>query len=234
MKSLPVWKQLPQAVFDLLFPPSCAACGKGGDSLCASCRSQLPRLEGRLCPWCSRAIGDSGVCQPCKVRPLSVEIRAPFQFNGAVRQAIYSLKYRNNRALAGPLADLLFDYWRDRHLCGDVLAPVPLHRSRLRHRGYNQSELLARELGQRVGIPVIATALVRTHNTPPQAQSSSAEERWANASGAFLCTGRDLQGKAVVLVDDVCTTGATMNSAARAVLSAGAASVRGLTIAREM
>lgn len=112
--------------------------------------------------------------------------------------------------------------------------PVPLHTARLRYRGYNQSQLLARELGKQLGLPVVTSALVRSKNMPPQAKSAGLEERWANAAGAFVCNGADLQDKRVVLVDDVCTTGATLDAAGRSVLSAGAASAWGLTVAREV
>ena len=151
-----------------------------------------------------------------------------------MRQAVHDLKYRNYKSLAAPLAKLLSDYWRDHSIVGDVLVPVPLHRSKLRSRGYNQSELIAGELGKRVGLPVITTALVRQRNMMPQVRTAGIEQRWANATGAFECRSLALQGKRVVLLDDVCTTGATLDAAARCIISAGASSVCGLTIAREV
>jgi len=151
-----------------------------------------------------------------------------------MRQAIHELKYGNHRSLAVPLGELLFDYWRRQTLSGDVLVPIPLHRAKLRSRGYNQSELLARELGKRGSLPVVTSALTRKKNTVPQVRTASIEERWANAAGAFECSSLILQGKRVVLLDDVCTTGATLDAAARSIVSAGAGSVWGLTVARDV
>lgn len=147
---------------------------------------------------------------------------------------MHGLKYGNNRSLANPLAELLYSYWKDRGFHGDVLVPVPLHRSKLRSRGYNQSELLAKELAKRVGIPIVSSALVRRRNMLPQVRTAGIKERWENAAGAFDCYSTALQGRQVVLLDDVCTTGATLDSAARSVIAAGAGSVWGLTIAREV
>ena len=194
----------------------------------------LPRLEGNLCPRCSRPLGTRNICQPCRIWPLAIEIHAPFQFQGVIREAVHGLKYGNNRSLASPLAELLFAYWRSHTLFGDVLVPVPLHRSKLRSRGYNQSALLANELAKRVGLPVVASALVRRKNMMSQVRTASIEERWTNATGAFECPNLALQGKQVILLDDVCTTGATLDAAARSILSAGASSVWGLTVAREV
>lgn len=234
MKQLPFWKQLPQMFFDLLFPLHCVGCGKAGYSLCEDCIPFLPRLEGDLCPRCSRPLGARSVCQPCRIWPLTIEIHAPFQFQGVIREAVHGLKYGNNRSLATPLAELLFSYWQSHTLFGDVLVPVPLHRSKLRARGYNQSELLAKGLAKRVGLPVVTSALVRRRNMIPQVRTANIGERWANAAGAFECRSLTLQGKRVVLLDDVCTTGATLDAAARSIVSAGANSVWGLTVAREV
>ncbi|MEW6034100.1 MAG: phosphoribosyltransferase family protein [Chloroflexota bacterium] len=110
---------------------------------------------------------------------------------------------------------------------------VPLHPRRLRERGYNQSSLLARGLGQATGLPVDKGTLLRLRDTPPQARTASAEERLQNVVGAFSCRDRLLQGKRVLLIDDVCTSGATLDACATALKRMGASSVWGLTLARE-
>lgn len=220
--------------FDLLFPLHCVGCGKAGLSLCEDCMRFLPRLEGDLCPRCSRPLGTSSICRSCRTWPLAIEIHAPFQFQGVIREAVHGLKYGNNRSLASPLAELLFIYWQSQALFGDVLVPVPLHRSKLRSRGYNQSELLAIELAKRVGLPMVTSALVRRKNMISQVRTANIGERWANAAGAFECRSLALQGKRVILLDDVCTTGATLDAAARSIVSTGAGSVWGLTVAREV
>lgn len=151
-----------------------------------------------------------------------------------MRQAIHELKYRNLRALAAPLAKLLRDYLLENPLPADVLVPVPLHPKRLRERGYNQSARLAQELGKLTDIPVVADCLVRRRHTSPQARTSNAEERRSNIAGAFAGTDHGLRGKQVLLVDDVATSGATLDACAAAVKAAGAASVWGLVMAREI
>ena len=119
-------------------------------------------------------------------------------------------------------------------LPADVVVPVPLHPKRLRERGYNQSELLARELGALVKLPVIAGELVRRRYTPPQARTASVAEREANMVDAFACLGNSMEGRQVMIIDDVSTSAATLDSCAAALKSAGAASVWGLVLAREV
>jgi len=117
---------------------------------------------------------------------------------------------------------------------GNVLVPVPLHRKRYRERGYNQTALLARELGRLGGLKVVDDCLVRHSYALPQARSASVGERHDNVADAFACRHGQLQGKEVILVDDVSTSGATLNTCAGVLKSAGAAAVWGLVIALEL
>ena len=150
---------------------------------------------------------------------------------GATREAIHNLKYRNLRSIA-PTLGLLFARWLESNpVPGEVLVPVPLHRRRLRNRGYNQSALLAKEVGKRAGLPVRDDVLVRIRDTPPQV-SLSHEERLRNVAESFKCSG-DVRGLKVILVDDVVTTGSTMSACASALMDGGAGSVWGLALARE-
>jgi len=151
-----------------------------------------------------------------------------------MRQAIHELKYRNLRALSAPLAKLLRDYLITNPVPGEVLVPVPLHRKRLRERGYNQSALLARELGKLTSLPVVDDCLVRQQHTPPQARTASVSQRQSNVAAAFTCRDWRLRDKQVLLIDDVATSGATLNACAGAAKSAGAASVWGLVMAAEI
>lgn len=112
--------------------------------------------------------------------------------------------------------------------------PVPLHRKRLQERGYNQSALLAGELGKLTGLPVLNDYLVRRKHTPPQARTTSVGERQSNVVGAFACPDRKLSGRQVLLIDDVSTSGATLDACAGALKSAGAGSVWGLVMAKEI
>jgi ComF family protein len=135
------------------------------------------------------------------------------------------------RALADPLGDLLVDTWRSVSHAVEVLVPVPLHRRRLRERGYNQSYLLALRLGASVGVPVVGDALRRVRHTASQTRLGMRERR-ENVANAFSCAGDRLRNKRVALIDDVCTTGATIESCGAALKAGGARSVWALTVAR--
>jgi competence protein ComFC len=147
---------------------------------------------------------------------------------------VHQLKYRNLRALAPSLSELLDNYLKTLTLPADVLVPVPLHRKRLRERGYNQSLLLARGLGRLTGQPVVDGCLVRQKNTPPQARTSTVEERRDNVIGVFDCRDDRLRGRQVLLIDDVATSGATLDACAAVLKASGAASVWALVLAREI
>jgi ComF family protein len=148
-----------------------------------------------------------------------------------VREAIHRLKYSNSQDLAAPLGEMMVSYWQDVHPPADVIVPVPLHARRLRERGYNQAALLARELGKGVGLPVLEDVLVRVRNTSPQVDLNG-EERKENVRGAFRCPDDQLASKSVLLVDDVCTTGATLEACSLALKQRGVRAVWALTLAR--
>jgi len=115
-----------------------------------------------------------------------------------------------------PLAELLYDYLASNPIPGEVLVPVPLHPKRLRERGYNQSYLLARELGKLANLPVVDDCLVRQRHTPPQARTPTVDERRSNVASAFTCRDRRLEDKQILLIDDVATSGATIDACAAA------------------
>lgn len=227
--------QLKGIVLDLLYPPCCVGCGVRGSFLCSSCQSSLPRLLPPLCAKCGRSLASATLCPSCERRSMQIDgIRSPFRFDGAVRQAIIDFKYRNVKALAAPLAQLMREYLVAKPLPAEVLVPVPLHRHRLRQRGYNQASLLARELGRLSSMPAVEDSLVRLRDTPAQTRTKSAEERQNNVAQAFVCRGQKLAGKGILLIDDVCTSGATLDACAAALKAVGATSVWGLTVAREV
>ena len=188
-----------------------------------------------LCPKCGRPQSSAMLCPGCLGWQAEIDgIRSPFRFDGAIRQAIHELKYRNLRALAVLLAQLLDDYLASSPVPGEVLVPVPLHQKRLRERGYNQSRLLAQELGKLTNLPVVDDCLIRQRHAPPQARTPTVDERRSNVADAFFCRDRRLQDKQVLLIDDVSTSGATLDACARVLKEAGATSVWGLVLAREV
>ena len=150
---------------------------------------------------------------------------------GAIRQGILDLKYRNLRSAAPTLGRLMGQWLISNRVPGEALVPVPLHRRRLRDRGYNQSALLAKELGTLMQMPVAPDVLERTRDTPPQV-SLTREERIRNVEGSFACPER-VEGKSFILVDDVITAGSTLSECASALKAAGASSVWGIALARQ-
>ena len=201
-------------VLNLLFPPRCVGCQREGTHLCSGCVAGAPRLQHPFCHLCAQP-GSDTLCDRCKAEDRAIDgIRAPFLMQGAMREAVHQLKYSNLRALAPPMAELMMDPLRLAEWTPDLMVPVPLHRRRQRHRGYNQATLLAKALSRLFNIPVMEGALERLQDTPPQARSLSREERFTNVAGGFTCRA-DLEGRRVLLVDDVCTTGATLDSCAR-------------------
>jgi len=144
------------------------------------------------------------------------------------------LKYHNLKAISSCLAELLADYLRLSPLPGEAIVPVPLHPRRLKERGYNQSGLLAKELGKLANLPVIQDVLIRIKEARPQVKASDVKERRSNVANAFICQDEVVSGKQIILVDDVCTSGATLESCALALKNKGAITVWGLTLAREI
>jgi len=227
--------QLQEKMVDFFFPRRCVGCGKSGDFLCVGCSQRLPRLLKPFCQKCGKPESSGGLCPACWGQETAIDgIRSVFRFEGIIRQAIHELKYRNLKAISGRLATLMARYLRDNPVHGEVLVPVPLHLRRLRERGYNQSSLLARELGKLIVLPVVDDGLHRLKDSLPQARTTTVEERRRNVTNAFACRDDVLSGRSVILIDDVCTSGATLEACAKAVKSAGAVSVWGLTLAREI
>jgi ComF family protein len=157
-----------------------------------------------------------------------------FLFEGGVRQSIHRLKYHGRHSLVVTLAQSMADFWRANPMPADLLMPVPLHPVRQRERGYNQSDLLARELGDMIGLPVVTKGFRRVRRTQPQVGLDSADRR-ENVKGAFVYQSRGegtLCGQRILVIDDVCTTGLTLEACSIALKSAGASAVWGFTLAR--
>jgi ComF family protein len=232
---LPQVTKLRRIALNLLFPQWCVSCGREGDYICHSCRQLLVPITPPICPRCGRPQFGGTLCPGCVNWQAEIDgIRSPFIFEGVMRRAIHELKYHNLRALAEPLAGLLYDFLINNPVPGEVLVPVPLHRKRLRERGYNQSSLLARELGKLTSLLVIDDCLVRQRHALPQARTASVMERQSNVASAFTCRDNRLCGKRVLLIDDVSTSGATLDACAGALKSTGVISVWGLVMAVEI
>ncbi len=224
--------KLARSAIDLIFPINCTGCGREGGIICNDCAGGLPLLRPPYCRICA-APGADGLCTWCSQYPRGFEsLRAPYQFEGAIREAVHALKYRGMRAAAETLGGLMTEYLQQNPVQCNVLVPVPLHSSRLRSRGYNQSALLAREIGRRLDIPVQEDLLERLINAGPQVESQTREERRSNVAGNFACKS-DATGQAVLLIDDVATTASTLSECAQSLKEAGASRTYALTLARD-
>ena len=221
---------LRQALLDLLFPPRCVGCRRIGEWFCAACRQAIDKILPPICNRCGRPLNRTN-CPYCQKLPLLIDgTRAVTFFEGSVRQAIHALKYDHRPELAQPLGALLSDYFSAHPIPADALVPIPLHSERERGRGYNQAHLLAQELGRSCHLPVWNDVLTRTRHTRPQVELDAADRR-DNVHEAFIATTRVTDAR-ILLIDDVCTTGATMEACGLALKECGAKTVWGLAIAR--
>lgn len=225
-------EQAGRGILDALYPLECVGCGSTGRVICERCAGNLPVLEPPFCGVCS-VPGDFTRCQACAEAVRAFDgIRAPFRYGGTIRQAILALKYGGIKAAAPQLGDLLADFLKANPLAGEVVAPVPMHGRRLRERGYNQAELLARRVARHCNLRYEENLLFRTRQVQPQAGIGSAAERAVNVADSIgVSASGDVAGVGIILVDDVATTGSTLETCAAALKRAGAASVWGLTLA---
>lgn len=219
-------------LLDLLFPPRCVNCGALNTPFCARCLALIQLIPPPLCPRCGRHLDRrADLCPDCKAHPLSIHrIRAVGWHEGALREAVHALKYQHRRELARPLGRLLADYLTRVPVPFDIVTAVPLYPVRELERGYNQAELLARETARLTRTPYL-DALARTRATQDQVGLDGPARR-ANVQEAFTVVTLQTAGKRVLVIDDVCTTGATLDSAAMTLLASGAAHVFGLTVTR--
>jgi ComF family protein len=206
-------------LLDLLFPPACIHCGRGGHWLCPECIAAIPPAPPML-----------QVPEPLAGLWVAGDYEDP------LRLAIQQFKYEGKRRLAEPLSRVLAETYRHQVRAStlpDAVLPVPLHPRRQAERGYNQSALLARALCRLEALNLVEDALRRLRDTPQQARMTAAQRR-ANVSGAFTCPAKHpaLVHRRVLLIDDVCTTGSTLSECAEELLAAGAREVWALVLAR--
>ena len=213
-------------LLDLALPPRCAGCRTEGAALCARCRPELSQTRGRR-PGLLLGL-------PSQVPPPLLQLEWCSPFRGVTRRAIHELKYGGEQRLARPLGVAVAERWREAGAGGELLVPVPVHAHRKRDRGFDQSVLLTRVAAAELRLPW-APALERATETVAMHRLDEAGRR-RNVAGAFRVR-RELrpavEGRWIVLVDDVATTGSTLGECARELLAAGAVGISAVTVARE-
>lgn len=223
---------LVEGVLDWVFPPRCAGCGRPGGSWCPACATAAVPITPPVCSLCGIPWNDGERCWRCHDEPLQLDgVRSCYIYRGPIRRALHQVKFYGRYRIAQALAPLMVQGWRRFAMEADLLVPVPSPRARQRHRGYNQAAMLARALADHLSLPLCADALHRARATPSQVGLSHRDRR-ENMRGAFLSNPLRAQGQRVVVVDDVCTSGATLEACAAALYQAGAKSVWGFTLAR--
>jgi len=237
-------------LLDVIYPPRCAVCGAflmdtrmyfAEDPLpfCDACRGDIHPIVSPLCticgiPFFSKAQEDHPCGECLNVKPHYDTLSAPYVYEGTVLNAICGLKYGGKTFLANALGPLLAQFAEKRFsdVRIDLAMPVPLHKKRLRERGFNQSLLLARHVAEALAVKLDFMSLRRIKYTPPQT-GLTRKERHRNIRGAFqLENASAMRDKSVLLVDDVATTGSTLNACAKALKQAGTQSIYCLALAR--
>lgn len=233
-------------LLELFFPSFCLGCKKEGFYLCQDCQSTLEISEYNYClcnsnPLRLLAGSQKGKCPSCQDKKLAGLYSAlPYKEKALTSKLIHQFKYPPRiKELAKVLANILIEHFvltknnTEKIWQNSFLVPVPIEKKRLKSRGYNQAEELAKELAKIVKLPVIKDSLIKIRATMPQIKLS-AKKRQENLKNAFLIKNPErIQGKKIFLVDDVYTTGATMEECARVLREAGAKSVWGIAVARE-
>lgn len=223
---------LGEKVLDLLFPARCVNCKQPNNALCPTCLATVQPITLPTCVRCGHPLQKDGApCPECRKHPFVItRIQAAAWHDGAVREAIHALKYNRRRDVSKPLGEILAQQISKSNLRCDFVTAVPLHPTREQTRGYNQAELLAKHAAALSGMRY-ESVVRRTRATADQVGLDGRARR-ENVANAFRADAHFVAGKTILLIDDVATTGATLDACAAALVASGARAVYGLTVAR--
>lgn len=224
-----------QFLLDLVLPRFCVSCKKEGTWLCDSCFGMIQTTRTLPCPFCETVVGSGKTCEKHRPAALDGLLSCGYYHDPILRQTIQRFKYGFAEELSKPLGALLtrtLNAYQTIIPTQPLILPIPLSKTRFRKRGFNQSQLLAEIAAQSLKAELSTTALIRVSQSAPQALRSATERR-TNLEDAFAVNKPSLvRGKNIILIDDVSTTGTTLEVATRALKNAGAATVFGLVLAR--
>lgn len=224
-------------LMEIIFPPRCVICETilpSGEAVCESCRKKLPFIGAQYCMKCGKPIDceTKEYCEDCsRKKHYFTRGVALWTYSLSLKKSLYRFKYDNKRYYASYYADEAVKRYRSLLMSWgvDVIVPVPLHASKLRSRGYNQAEVFAKELGARLGIQVLSSLIVRVRKTTPQKQLND-KERIKNVKNAFKIVRNSVKLNKALLVDDIYTTGSTVDEISRILLQAGAKEIYVMTL----
>jgi len=228
-------KQLPEWIWnaiDWLFPPHCLGCGIEGEVICPECYSTIKRVPTNVCPYCNAYIGKSGKCPNCmNKKPAYAQFRAFAYYTGVIREAVHQLKYQNDIGIPRILASYLLKIVQTENWELDLVIPIPLSGTKQEQRGYNQAERLARPLAEVLKKPLSTEGLRRIRENTSQVDLDVRSRR-ENVRGVFKAEPSIVRGKNILLIDDVFTTGATLESASQALRDANSGLIYAVTVGK--
>lgn len=231
-------KQTKEAVLSVLYPVKCPFCGKltgtKDVTACKACTRKLPFIKEPRCYKCGKPVGEEEAeyCMDCmKKKHFFTQGISLWSYDATVKKAVYDFKYRNQRCFAGYFVKELMKHCGQQIQAWDAQAiiPVPVHKKRYRQRGFNQAELLAWELSAYIGVPVDTRLVIRTKNTKPQKELND-KERQKNLKNAFKINGNSVKLKKVIIVDDIYTTGTTVDVVSELLLRVGITGIHVITL----
>jgi ComF family protein len=229
-----IWAKTWDYVLDLIYPKECVSCGVEGSWLCSKCQQEIITIESPFCPKCKRLTQNGQFCRNCRKNYYltGIIIAGHFKF-GPLREAIHTYKYDGVFGLEKIFRRLLICRLKGRLPKGEkVIIPIPLHRQKEVKRGFNQAERLAKLIAKDLNLPIETKIIKRIKETRPQINLKR-EERFKNIKDAFKIINQEkVENKTVLLVDDVTTTGMTLNEAAKVLRKAGAKEIWGVVIAQ--
>jgi competence protein ComFC len=219
-------------LIDWVFPPACGGCGSMGQRWCSTCQTAINRITVNFCPRCGEPQSGIELCASCRSdQPQYTQMRSFAQYQGPLRSAIHRLKYLRDIGLGEALSNHLIELYNVYQWKVDMVVPVPLSTKRHKERGYNQSSLLGRPLALSIQRPFRTDMLLKNRETHTQVGLNAADRK-RNVDGAYSAHPNQVNGKTILVIDDVTTTGSTISACAQALRQAGASAVYGLTLAR--